>query len=161
MLSEIKFVSSQLRASLKSKSHKSIPAESLERQAGKNFWKTCKKVFDDSIATMPNFGLDKCFEYFKNILQKSPGVGGYKIPKWIPALPSPVVDFDDSPPTYQAVTRAIDFDDSPSTYQAVTRALNKCRPSASSSPMDQMPVVAMKKCPIIRTTLHRYTKSVC
>ena len=57
------------------------------------------------------------------------------IPKW-------------NPPDFQ-------YDDSPPTYKEVTSCVKKARSSASASPIDQLSVLILKKCPMARTILHR------
>ena len=61
------------------------------------------------------------------------------MPSWIPATNTPVKQFDTSTPTYNDVARVI----------------NRMRSSASACPLDQIPVLVLKKCPIIRTALHQ------
>jgi len=44
---------------------------------------------------------------------------------------------------------------SPPTYQSVARAINRCKSSSSACPLDQLSVIILKNCPILRTLLHR------
>ena len=43
----------------------------------------------------------------------------------------------------------------PPSYQEVSRAIAKCRSSSSACPYDQISIIILKKCPIIRTIVHR------
>ncbi len=43
----------------------------------------------------------------------------------------------------------------PPTYKQVARTINRLRSAASPCPLDQIPVLALKKCPILRTVLHK------
>ena len=61
------------------------------------------------------------------------------MPSWIPSRPPPAATPISSPPTYQSVARAI----------------NKCKASSSACPLDQLSVIILKNCPILRTLLHR------
>jgi hypothetical protein len=104
-----------------------------------NFWKSCKNILDEAVNLIPSFGVIECTNYFKKTLLQSTSGGRFEMPKWVPSLASPHIPFNDEPPTYRAVTNAI----------------NKCRSAASPCPLDQMPVLVMKKCPIVRTALHK------
>ena len=43
----------------------------------------------------------------------------------------------------------------PPTYQEVTRAVNRCKAKASPCPLDQISVIVLKRCPYLRTVLHK------
>ena len=63
----------------------------------------------------------------------------FKIPHWIPSLPPPSSVYNTEPPTYQEVTRAI----------------NKCKAKSCPCPLDQISVIMLKRCPQLRTVLHK------
>jgi hypothetical protein len=67
----------------------------------------------------------------------------FKAPKWIKTL-------DNSPRN--------DFDLSPPNYYEITAIIRKMRASASPCPFDQVSVIVLKKCPILRTILWRIIK---
>jgi len=104
-----------------------------------NFWKTCRELFDRDATVFPSFSTEACRAHFRGALQKKPNEGKYKISNWIPTLKEPIVPFNDLPPTYSEVAGVI----------------NQSRTSSSPCPLDQMSVLVMKKCPIVRTVLHK------
>ena len=136
---ELRYVSSLIRAKLASKSNTIVDNSDLDRELSTNFWSHCRKIFDTATNRIPKFDLPTCCNYFKEILRLQNRNKTFEIPAWIPTL---------SPPD-----TAIVID--PPTYQAVARAINKCKASSSACPLDQLSVIILKNCPILRTLLHR------
>ena len=62
----------------------------------------------------------------------------FVIPRWMTLLDPPSIPFIDSPPSYKEVATAI----------------NKCKNGASACPFDQLSILILKRCPILRTLLH-------
>lgn len=133
----IKLLSKFIRNKLKSGINNN-DANNIKGNFTKSFWKTCKSVFETCNNICPSFSIQVAYDYFKSILtDKSNGV--FNIPSWFPELPDPTHLFNTSPPSYQEVTRAI----------------NKVKNKSSPCPFDQIPILAFKKCPILRTFLHK------
>ena len=51
-------------------------------------------------------------------------------------------------------TPAMAYNAVPPTYKEVASAVNKCKSSGSACPFDQISIIILKKCPILRTLLH-------
>ena len=64
---------------------------------------------------------------------------GYSAPSWMKILDEPNSPFDLSPPTYREISKII----------------HKMKSSGSACPLDRVSVIALKKFPILRYTLHR------
>ena len=45
--------------------------------------------------------------------------------------------------------------DSCPTYAQVAQAVNRCKTRASACPLDQLSIIILKRCPILRPVLHR------
>jgi len=135
----VRFVSNKLCKALGHEKSTQTTTTSLEHSMRKNFWKSCKQLFESSVNTIPSFDMHKCINYFQNILRLSNKTRNFHRPSWVPSLPLPQSAFNDTPPKYKVVVRVI----------------NKSRAAASQCPLDQMPTLVMKKCPIIRTALHK------
>ena len=138
---DIKFVSKLIRYKLKPKAVQSVDPNSkvLAHQLKSKFWKTCKNIFDFAEKILPAFNTSSCFEYFNKILNRVLRLRKFVMPDWIPSLPTP---------THPCLT-------TPPTYAEVTRAINKSKSKASPCPLDQISVIVLKRCPILRTILHK------
>src|SRR5206468_3872801 len=79
----------------------------LEYQLIDRFWFTCKKLFNSSVSALPKFSLSVCESYFNNILTDVLGFTSFNLPSWIPSLPTPLVPFNDTMPTYQEIVKII------------------------------------------------------
>ena len=115
-----------------------MSASSVESKFKKNFWQTCKDTFNKATNSLPMFNLQSGENYFKKILSDN-GSKTFEIPDWIPKLPTPNHTYNDSEPTYEEVATAI----------------GKCKNGASACPFDQLSILILKRCPILRTALHR------
>ena len=78
-------------------------------------------------------------EYFNKILESNDYNKILSTPSWIPTLSPPKGEFVDLSPTYQEVARTI----------------NRSKLSASPCPYDQLSTIILKRCPILKTLLHR------
>lgn len=138
---EIRFVSGVIRNRLRNpKRETTTVAKETEDIFQRNFWKACKKTFTRATSPPPMFSLATCASYFSRILAQTGGLHKrFRTPSWVPPVALETKPFDNSPPTYQSVTRAI----------------KRLRSSTSPCPLDQIPALVLKKCPIIRTVLHR------
>ena len=104
-----------------------------------SFWKTCDKIFKPVINCIPQFTITTCFEYFSNILKNKTGGRNFEIPSWIPGFSDPTSPFNSDEPTYAEVAKAI----------------RKSKSKASPCPFDGISVIVLKRCPFLRTILHR------
>ncbi len=122
-------------------SNRPLPATSLaDKDFGTNFWPSCKKLFASVAGAIPKFNIMECEEYFSKILALPDSLGRclFHIPQWFVSMPPPVTPLDQSPPTYAEIATII----------------KKARAGSSASPLDQISVITLKKCPILRTILH-------
>jgi len=135
---EIIYLSHRLRQDLQSGSVLSKPVS--DGSFGSNFWSTCKSVFAGVTGAIPEFTIVQCGDYFARILSISDSLKNclYQLPSWFVPLPAPSFPLDVSPPTYAEVASII----------------KKVRAGSSASPLDQISVITLKKCPILRTILH-------
>ena len=82
---------------------------------------------------IPTFDLAACHAYFKARLSLRNINSSFQPPAWMPTL---------HPPTTH------------DSYQPVAKAINRCRSSLSACPLDQLSIIILKNCPILRTLLH-------
>ena len=136
-LEEIKYVSKLIRKKMNNTSA-GVESETIEADLHNSFWKTCRLIFNKATNSLPTFSVQRCTEYFRATLAGQPTPSGFKIPSWIPKLPNPEKPYNDNLPTYKEVA------------QPVRRA----RASASGSVFDQLSIIILKRCPILRTVLH-------
>jgi len=134
-LDEIKYVSHALRRCLRNSSTTKCNEgnDTMDYQLKKNFWKTCKIIFNSVISPLPSFNFTVATNYFMSILEQCCSLQTFKTPSWIPAVPGVIKPFNNDPPL---------------------KVVNKLRSSSSPCPLDQMPVLVLKKRPIVRTALH-------
>ena len=104
------------------------------------FWSTCHRLFANAGNSKPEFTVAQGFQYFVNTLSQANKLKKFLPPSWMPTLPLPADNMDIRPPTYKDVTDAV----------------NKCRPEASACPLDQLSILILKHCPILRTLLHKF-----
>jgi hypothetical protein len=119
-------------------SHASKAVPKVKLNFVNSFWKSCQAAFENFNSVTPTFPLHVASSYFKDVLA-SKGFFTFSKPSWLPNFPDPSIPFNMAPPSYQEVTRAI----------------NKMKNSSSPCPLDQIPVIPFKKCPILRTFLHK------
>jgi len=106
---------------------------------GNNFWTYCKDIFEINDETLPNFDKETCENYFKGIMSSKNVDRLFDDPVWLKQLSQPQCDFNLQLPT----------------YSEVTKITNKMKSSGSPCPFDQISVILLKNCPILRTFLHR------
>ena len=133
---EIKFLSTFIRGKLKSKN--STPTAPTDKEFSFNFWKTCNDYFNRSLNIIPKFSLSDCTQYFRNTLSCKLK-NDFATPGWFVTIDRPTSAANVTPPSYNEVARAI----------------NKSRAGASPSPLDQISIIVLKRCPILRTILHK------
>jgi len=137
--SEIKYLSAQIRSRVNKSGHQVTPKNHrLESELKTKFWPTCHKLFAPIINLPPAFSVSQCFDYFLSTLSQPFSHRSFSIPSWIPLI---------APPKFTPVIGL-------PTYKAVATAVRKAQSSASACPMDQLSIVILKRCPILRTLLH-------
>ena len=102
------------------------------------FWDSCNKLF----ATAQKFlssSTETAWSYFSKTVAAPPKERETKLPGWIANLHSPKNKNFPAPPSYQEVTRTI----------------NRGNSSSSPCPYDQLSVIILKRCPVLRTLIHR------
>ena len=134
---EIRFVSRLIRQSIKRQNSSDV-CHNIESQLSKSFWKTCKKIFNTTENALPSFDIVTCHKYFKQALSQVRKYKVFKVPTWLMQLHDPTINFKMDPPSYQEVARAV----------------RRGKSRASPCPLDQISVIALKKCPQLRTALH-------
>jgi len=126
---EIMFVSRLIRYKLKpQREEKDI---NIESRLSENFWGTCKTLFNAAENVLPTFSSSRCYDYFKGVQSQVGKLNMFKLLSWIPTLAKLTIPFNESPPTYQEVARAV----------------RRSKSKASPCPLDQISVIAFKKCP--------------
>src|SRR6267154_1441044 len=135
---EILYLSHRLRSDITNRPQTSKSV--TDRDFGIGFWPACKKNFADVVGATPTFTILKCGEYFSRVLAIPGSIGSclFKIPNWFISLPAPATPFDQSPPSYAEIASII----------------KKARAGSSACPLDQISVITLKKCPILRSILH-------
>jgi len=131
---EIKFLSKYIREKLKSKIN--TPPAPCDNDFTWRFWKTCNDW--RSLNILPNFSIATCTSYFQSTLSCK-SKSNFSTPSWFIKIDPPTTAANTTPPTYNEVARAI----------------KKARGSASPCPLDQISIIVLKRCPILRTVLHR------
>ena len=136
-LQEIRFVSRLLQNRYRKKESKSFDHQLLYKS---NFWEYCDKIFEPAENRVkPNFSEKDCYKYFKKTLSEKNRFGDYNTPLWMQKLNKPTIDFNLEAPTYREITKTI----------------FKMKSSSSPSQLDQVSIIALKKCPFLRTYLLR------
>ena len=103
----------------------------------KNFWGYVKNILNRNDSTLPSFSVKQCLDYFTKTLAVVHPNKLFHIPRWIPKLSDPIVQFDLEPPTYHQVTNII----------------RKMKASGSPCPLDQVSIICFKRCPFLRSYL--------
>lgn len=137
---ELRFVSSLIRSKLKKSANQYDESNCLERELRSKFWSKCHSLFATISKCVPTFNVITCFNYFVSTLSQPDKLKSFMIPQWVPTLQPPSCVHEISAPTYKAVVRAI----------------NKARAGSSACPLDQLSILILKHCPILRTLLHHY-----
>ena len=105
----------------------------------KNFWKYCKETFEKpKDNTLPDFDEKTCRDYFRKSYKKeSKHINGF--PTWMKMLDEPNELLNLDPPSYAEICKIV----------------NKMKNSGSPCPHDHMSIIILKRCPYVRTILHR------
>ena len=136
-ISEIKYVSHLLRSkiSLKCAENETDVTIDHDSKCRQNLWSYAKKFIEKKNQVLPKFDVNSCKEYFSKVLKCVNPRKSFQIPDWIPRLTRPQVNFSDTPPSYENVTRLI----------------RRMKSSGSPCPLDHIPILCFKKCPYLRS----------
>ena len=135
---EIKFVSGLLRSKYNPNKKKRINSNiSHELQIKSNFWKYCRSTFESKETAKPCFDESTCYTFFKNRQRAKHVNKSFSSPVWMKKLNQPSKEFDLSPPSYREIASII----------------RKMKSSGSPCPFDQISVIVLKRCPIVRTMI--------
>ena len=137
-IEEVKYISRLLRRRFKNDGQN---ADGYDHNAkiSRNFWSYCKNIFENKERVKPEFSEKECFEYFSNVVKEKGKTKKFDFPSWMKPLENPTHDFNLEAPTYQEVTNIV----------------RKIKSSGSPCPLDQISIIAFKKCPVLRTQLWR------
>ena len=133
---EITYFSKLLRHKFKKRKNENNFDHQVEYY--KNFWKCCEKVLEpETEKVKPNFSETDCVHNFRNILKLKNKHKRFTRSLWVKEFENPTTDFNMQPPTHAEVTKVI----------------MKMKSSAPPSLLDQISVIAFRKCPVLRLRL--------
>ena len=104
-----------------------------------SMWKYCKDIFEKSEIVKPDFDREQCEQYFRENHRQNSENRSFNVPPWMKQLNEPAVIFDEEPPSYQEITKII----------------NNIKSSGSPCPFDHVSIIILKRCPILRTIIHK------
>ena len=84
---------------------------------------------------LPTFDEKRCYNHFRNTYKAKHRNKRFDFPSWMKLLHEPTSCFNQEPPKYQEIANII----------------KKMKASSSPCPFDQISVLVLKKCPIVRT----------
>ena len=67
----------------------------------------CKETFESKERVLPDFDESTCYKHFKNVLKLKRKNISFEYPSWLKRLNNPTTEFDQSPPIYAELTKAI------------------------------------------------------
>ena len=148
-IEEIKFVSRELRHKLRNGNNGDINTKvntNLDHDSliGNSFWCYIKRFLTSKNKQLPSFTEARCISIFRNTFASLNPNKHFRIPSWIPFFALPQIPFTSEPPSYQQVTNII----------------RNMKSSGSPCPLDQLSIIAFKRCPYLRMFLIDITRSV-
>ncbi|CAB4019443.1 Hypothetical predicted protein, partial [Paramuricea clavata] len=136
---EIRYISKLLRVKYSKRTHRILSEKTHDERIQENFWKYCKEIFEDENTILPDFDKETCTSFFRVHLKANSGKGNVEIPQWMKKFDRPTKHFNIAAPSYREVTNII----------------KKMKPGSSACPFDQISIIILKRCPFLRTALHR------
>ena len=147
-IEEIKFVSRKLRLTLRNGNIGDVKTTNInfdhDSLISKSFWGYVKRFLTSKDKKLPSFTQADCISFFRNVFTSMNPNKIFRIPSWIPLFAPPQIPFNLDPPSYQQVTNVI----------------RNMKASGSPSPLDQISVIAFKRCPYLCTYLTNIIRSV-
>ena len=147
-IEEIKFVSRKLRLTLRNGNIGDVKTTNInfdhDSLISKSFWGYVKRFLTSKDKKLPSFTEADCISFFRNVFTSMNPNKIFRIPSWIPLFAPPQIPFNLDPPSYQQVTNVI----------------RNMKASGSPCPLDQISVIAFKRCPYLRTYLTDIIRSV-
>ena len=136
-VNEIKFVSRLLRNNIRKPNQYSIDSADHDSEISCSFWNYCKKHIIREEKISPTFNMKTCYDYFKKTVSCLNPLKRFTIPGWIPKLNKPNICFDNTPPTYRELCKAI----------------KRTKASGSPCPLDKISIICFKRSPYLRSFL--------
>ena len=136
---EIRYISKLLRFRYSKRTHILLNVNEHDKRMTQTFWKYCKEIFEDDETTLPDFDEKTCADFFRAHLKPNTIDANFEFPIWMKRLHTPCQSFNVSTPSYSEITKII----------------KRMKSSSSACPFDQISVLTLKNCPILRTALHR------
>ena len=112
-----------------------------DKEIKKSFWGYCKRFLENSKRVIPTFSKQVCELFFFNGLRNITTSAPFAVPSWIPLLQKPQTSFSLKPPSYKEICKIV----------------NKMKSSGSPCPLDQISIIAFKRCPYLRS----YITAIC
>ena len=137
LTSEIQYVSKLLRLKYSKRTHALLSEKSHDIRIQENFWAYCREIFEDGDIVLPDFDEKTCYNFFSSWLKPTYPNQTFDIPIWMKKLDQPNYSFDITAPTYSEISKIIR------------------KMKSGSCPFDQISILVLKNCPILRTALHR------
>ena len=134
----IRYVSKLIRIKYSKKGSRLRTEMTNDEKIEKDFWKFFKEVFESENQVLPDFDENTCSYYFIKSLKKNIHLRDFSPPSWMKSLDEPDSQFDITPPSYREISKSI----------------HKMKSSGPACPFDHVSVIALKRCPILRTGLH-------
>ena len=135
----IRYVSKLIRIKYSKKGSRLRTEMTNDDKTEKDFWKFCKEVFESENQVLPDFDEQTCSDYFIKSLKKRFHLRDFNPSSWMKSLDEPDSPFDTTPPSYRKISKII----------------HKMKSSGSACPFNHINVIALKRCPILRSALHR------
>ena len=139
-LREIKSVSKLLRRKISSTgTDKNFDNNETDHNKSfdSGFWSYCKKYIHQAKTVLPQFNVSSCYVYYKKLFKCSDKSKQFNRPALMPEYERPPARFNNSPPTYQEITKII----------------KKMKMSGSPCPLDQISVIVLKRIPYLQSYL--------
>ena len=147
-IEKIKFVSRKLQHKLRKGNIGDAKTKNINFDhyslIGKLFWGYVKHFLTSKNKKLPSFTEAHCISFFRNVFTSMNSNKIFRIPSRITLLAPPQVPFNLDPPSYQQVTDVI----------------HNMKSSGSPFPLDQISIIAFKRCPYLRTYLTDIIRSI-
>ena len=130
-MTRVRYVSKLIRVKYGRKSNKLRTDMRHDERIEKDFWKYCKEIFESEDKFLPDFDETICYKHFIKALKKDNCSGDYSSPLWMKILHKSTSLFD------------------------LSQNFHKMRSSGSACLLDHPSVIALKRCLILRSALHR------